>query len=231
MFIGDLSNTELLQRTLDNNLQDAQIARCVLDGLRFENKAWKAVSVNYTHANTVGFSNCMLDAVLFFRSSLMKAQFHACKIMHTRFLFDTLIGTQWNTCMLQSTRVNQSTMQCVRIEKCVFDRCILRDFEAIESTVTNCVFNKCCFEITGDLGMNGFSGTQIENTLFINCRFTGNPLRGAHTESCVFAQCAGEITDDAVCENTYGLGSFSGILCGTTLEHRTEAQQFIKEWV
>ncbi|MCI6480079.1 MAG: pentapeptide repeat-containing protein [Candidatus Treponema excrementipullorum] len=231
MFFAGLSNTEIVYESLNKNLQEGQVTGCVLDGLIFENKVWKESSFNNTNANNVAFVGFIFDAVTFYRSSLMKSCFNSCKIVNTGFSFDTLISTKWNNCNMYATHISQSTMQNVKMEKCRFDGCGFKDFEAIESSVKNCIFNNCSFEITGELGMNGFSGARIENTIFVNCKFTGNPLRGTHTISCVFANCFGEITDDAECKDTYGLGRFSGMLTETKLICREKAYQFIRGWV
>ena len=119
-------------------------------------------------------------------------------------------------------------MQNVKVENCVWENSKVVDFEGVNCSIKNSIFTSCEFEITSGIGMNGFSGGEILNCIFVNCGFQGFPLRGISAHSCIFIDCRGEITDDVQCFNTFGLGDYSGFLKGTELKKRQEGLMLIE---
>jgi uncharacterized protein YjbI with pentapeptide repeats len=124
-------------------------------------------------------------------------------------------------------------MQRARIEKTIFNESFFIDFEGIYANISNTVFYNCHFEINYGNGMNGFSGALFENCLFINCTFSGFPLRGSKTIYCSFVGCTGEITDDMECNSTFSdtieLVRFCNPINEMKLSYRHESEMLISE--
>ncbi|MBQ0161810.1 MAG: hypothetical protein KBS84_01455, partial [Treponema sp.] len=133
-------------------------------------------------------------------------------------------------CRLYSVSINQCTMQKVKFEKSIVCNSNFKDFEAINSHITNTVFYNCRFENTMEFGMNGFSGGIFENCIFCNCIFNGYPLRGSELHNCIFTNCFGEISDDSECDNTIGLQHFNSNVSEMQLAKKEQAEQLINEW-
>jgi uncharacterized protein YjbI with pentapeptide repeats len=131
--------------------------------------------------------------------------------------------------------IKQSTMQRASINNSIIQNSVFSDFEGIYANLKNSFFSNCRFDNTYEAGMNAFSGAKFENCIFVNCNFSGFPLRGINTSSCVFINCVGEIPDDANCINTYTNSSFLNKFCmpaaNKVLTNMTEAQKIIKEGV
>ena len=124
-------------------------------------------------------------------------------------------------------------MQRAKIEKTIFNSSSFIDFEGIYAEISNTVFYNCHFEINYGNGMNGFSGASFENCIFINCTFSGFPLRGSKVNNCTLVRCSGEISDDIDCNDTFSDSIELIRLCcpirETQLFHRHESERLISE--
>lgn len=229
MFLSSLKNPEILKESLCNNLHEIQIQSCILDEMRFTSNIWNEVSINNSNANQTLFENLNIASSSFSRSNLFKSTFANCSLSNTTFSCNTFISSNWYNCNLSNISISQSTMQNIKIGKCVWKNSNLVDFEGINALIKNSFFINCRFEISSGMTVNGFSGGKIENSIFINCSFKGFPLRGVNTDSCIFINCQGEISDDISCYNTFGLGNYSGILKDTKLYNREKALKLIEE--
>lgn len=230
MFINNLADKELLNESLCCNLTDAQVESCTLDEMNFSDKDWSTVSINNSNANNTVFNHFNFDNVTFFRSNLMNICFNQSKINGTTFSGDTLIKAGWNNCRIESLSLANCTLQKMSMNNSIIINSNLNNFEGIYCNIKNTIFKNCSFKLDYNCGMNGFSGGNMENCIFINCSFTGYPLRGIKTDYCTFKDCYGEITDEAECTNTFGMGRFSGEIENIPLINKQNALNFINEW-
>ena len=54
-----------------------------------------------------------------------------------------------------------------------------RAAESVYADIKDTVFIHCLFELNYGSGSNGFSGAALQNCIFINCSFSGYPMRGS----------------------------------------------------
>ena len=119
-------------------------------------------------------------------------------------------------------------MQRASFNKVIIQNSKIKDFEAVYADFSNTVFINCLLEINYGSGANGLSSAKLENCIFVNCTFTGYPLRGSNLINCTFANCNGEITDDADVENIYGLPHFHSSN-QKVLQNKEQAMRLITE--
>jgi len=197
----------LVEQALEKGaISGSQIAECELSGLIVKNIQWEKTGMRDLHANDIVFENTKLEGSIFYRSSFMRASFNK-SVLQTMTLDGlTMIKSLW-----KNSQIKESVMRNLCLQRAVFSRSnfissSMLDFEALDMKIENCVFAHSMFNISYGSGMNGFSGSVINNCIFYHCRFEGYPLRGAKLSSCVFVYCSGEISDDMECNNVAGIG-------------------------
>lgn len=227
MFLQNLSDADMIRSLFeDKSVDGSQIQNCIMDGISVRNTSWNNVSMRDTNANDAAFTFSSFTASSISRSSLVNTSFSSCMMNSLTFSGVTLIKTKWIHIRGERFNITQSAMQRAVLKNTILRSSVVSDFEGISASVQNCIFISTRFEITGGGGMNGFSGADISDSIFIGCSFSGYPFRGAHISSCVFYGCRGEITDDCEAEHVTGLPHFSS---HETMEltRRGEAERMI----
>lgn len=231
MLFRNLSDTRILADSLGGNLEaDSEFVSCDMDGISLCGSAWNGIEFSSCNANNVSFGSFRMLRSSFIHSSLMRSLFDGGVLDGCTFSGTTLIRTQWNAVKINRSDFFQCAMQRTNINRCTVRDSRFSDFEGIEASVSGSLFLNCHFEVTYGGSMNGFSGARFTNCIFIGCSFSGYPLRGAYTQSCVFSGCHGEITDDVECHNSTGLSGFCINMQGMSLSKRETALQFIAGW-
>ncbi len=197
----DLLEIELENRTFS----DSTILNSDIDNLACSKSEWNTIEIKDSNCNDsvfdeINFIDCELD-----HSSFINTQFRNCKLSKTHFNCTSLIKLQLINSVLKNHVIDSCTLHRSVINKCIIQNSTFKDFEGISSKIDQSVFINCNFEITYGSGMNGYSSGLFENCIFINCSFTGFPLRGAETKDCAFINCTGEISDSIQTSCTYGL--------------------------
>ena len=234
MFFTNLSDKQLIIDSLCSTpLMEFQVVNSQLNSMLLSDNSWTQGNINNCNINEAVFHNLSLNEVQFLHSSLMSSRFSNSRWTNSSFSGNTLIKTVWSNCRLLNLRIAQCSMQRVKIEKIIFNNSSFIDFEGIYAEISNTVFNNCHFEINYGNGMNGFSGASFENCIFINCTFSGFPLRGSKVNNCTLVRCSGEISDDIDCNNTFSdsieLIRFCSLIRETQLFHRHESERLISE--
>lgn len=228
MLFRNLSDTRILADSLGGNPDaDSEFVSCDMDGISLCGLSWNGIEFSSCNANSVSLSGFRMSRSSFVRSSLMRSLFDGGILDGCAFSGTTLIRTQWNAVRIDRSDFFQCAMQRTRMSRCAVRDSRFSDFEGIDASISGCLFLNCRFEVTYGGGMNGFSGAKFTNCIFYGCSFSGYPLRGAYAQSCVFSGCRGEITDDAECHDSAGLGGFCGEARGMPLSNREAALQFI----
>lgn len=229
MRVYNYSSKNILESDFLNGLfKDACIMKSDLDGLISEKIDWHQVTMNDTNCNDAIFNNLKLSDCSLIRSSLIKSNFNNCRFLNISFSGLSLIKSQFNNSRFENYHLDSCTLQRAIFKKSIFINSSFKDFEGLYANISNCVFINCNFTINYGSGMNGFSSGKLENCIFHNCNFIGYPLRGANSINCTFIFCTGEITDDIVAENSYGIPyvSFSNKM---QLNHIEEAKNLLNE--
>lgn len=230
MLFRNLSDTRILADALGSNLEaDSEFVSCDMDGISLCGSAWNGIEFSSCNANSVSFNSFRMSRSSFVHSSLMRSLFDGGVLNGCTFSGTTLIRTQWNAVRIDRSDFFQCAMQRTNISRCTVRDSRFSDFEGIDASVSESLFLNCCFEVTYGGGMNGFSGAKFTNCIFYGCSFSGYPLRGAFAQSCVFSDCHGEITDDAECHDSAGLGGYCVGMQGMPLSKREAALQFISD--
>jgi uncharacterized protein YjbI with pentapeptide repeats len=230
MLLRSLTDRQILYDAfLDGGIRDSQIQLCDMDSMQFSSIMWNKTSMQDTNANGITFKQSSFTSGMFSRSSLMNSTFTECKFKQTSFSGITLIKSRWLKSRMTAATIGSCTMQRSVLQQMTICESTFSDFEGVMATVTDCAFYAAAFEITYGSGMNGFSGAILENCIFLNCRFSGYPLRGATLKNCVFAGCSGDITDDATCSNVFGL-QHSERINPTELVYRDNAVRILKNY-
>ena len=178
MFFTNLSDKQLIIDSLCSTpLMEFQVVNSQLNSMLLSDNSWTQGNINNCNINEAVFHNLSLNEVQFLHSSLMSSRFSNSRWTNSSFSGNTLIKTVWSNCRLLNLRIAQCSMQRVKIEKIIFNNSSFIDFEGIYAEISNTVFNNCHFEINYGNGMNGFSGASFDDCLFINCTFSGFPLR------------------------------------------------------
>ncbi len=234
MFFSNLSDKQLIIDSLCKTpLIEFQVVNSQLNGMILSDNSWTQGNINNCNINEAVFHNFSLNDVQFIHSSLMYSEFSNSRGNNSTYSGNTLIKTAWTSCRFLNLKFAQSSMQRIKIVKTIFNNSSFVDFEGIYAEISNTVFNNCHFEINYGNGMNGFSGASFDNCLFINCTFSGFPLRGSKTNYCTFIGCSGEISDDIDCNNTFSdsiqLLRFCSPIGEMQLFHRSESERLISE--
>ena len=234
MFFTNLSDKQLIIDSLcSTSLMEFQVVNSQLNGMLLSDNSWAQGNINNCNINEAVFHNLSLNEVQFLHSSLMSSRFSNSRWTNSSFSGNTLIKTVWSNCRLLNLRIAQCSMQRVKIEKTIFNSSSFIDFEGIYAEISNTVFYNCHFEINYGNGMNGFSGASFDDCLFINCTFSGFPLRGSKVNNCTLVRCSGEISDDIDSNNTFSDSIELIRLCSpireTPLFHRHESERLISE--
>lgn len=228
MLFRNLGDARILADVLGGGLEtDSEFVSCDMDGISLRGPSWNSVEFSGCNANSVSLSSFRMSCSSFIRSSLMRSLFDGGVLDSCTFSGTTLIRTQWNAVKIDRTNFFQCAMQRTDMSRCMVRDSRFSDFEGIDASVSGCLFLNCRFEVTYGGGMNGFSGAKFTNCIFSGCSFSGYPLRGVRMQSCVFSGCRGEITDDAECHDSTGLGGFCIGIQGMSLSNRRAAFQFI----
>lgn len=231
MLFRNLSDTRILTDALGGSLEaNSEFVSCDMDGIQqIERPAWNGIEFSDCNANGISFRDFHMAHTSFVHSSLMRSLFDGGTFDGCTFSGTTLIRTQWNAARFDDATFFQCTMQRTGMRRCTVTNSRFSDFEGIDADISDCLFLNCHFEVTYGGGMNGFSGAKFTNCIFWGCSFSGYPLRGIRAQSCVFSGCRGEMTDDAECHDSVGLGGFCGGARGMPLPNRAAALQFIAE--
>lgn len=228
MLFRNLSDTRILTDALGSSLEaDSEFVSCDMDGISLCGSSWNGIEFSSCNAKSVSLSSFRMLRTSFVRSSLMRSLFDGGVLDGCTFSGTTLIRTQWNAVRIDRSDFFQCAMQRTSMSRCAVRDSRFSDFEGIDASIFGCLFLNCRFEVTYGGGMNGFSGAKFTNCIFYGCSFSGYPLRGAYAQSCVFSDCRGEITDDAECHDSAGLGGYCVGMQGMPLSNREAALQFI----
>lgn len=203
------TNKELLEAEFkNNNITDYSIINSNIDELICNGQVWIRTTINDSNCNESVFNTIKFSDCTFFRSSMINSKFTNCSFLQSKFSGISLIKIHFENTRLKEHLFDSCTMQRAIFKKVIFENSTMKDFEAVYADLSNTIFVNCNLELNYGSGANGFSGSKLEDCLFINCNFTGYPLRGSNLINCTFSNCNGEITDDAVSKNSSGLSLF-----------------------
>lgn len=207
---------------------DASIINSDLDSLCCNNSRLSKIDIKDSNCNNSVFNNADFANCNFDHSNFISSQFNKCNLQNSAITCTSLIKLQINNCRLENHVIDACTLQRSQFNNTIIRNSSLKDFEGVYAKISQTVFINCNFEINYGSGMNGYSSASFENCIFINCRFTGYPLRGAETKNCTFIGCAGEITDSITADCTFGL---PGAACTESIKitNREEAEKIIRE--
>lgn len=229
--LANLSNRMIIEDTLCCDCSDVQVSNCDLSRMSVESARWMSNTINNSNAPNIEFLNSALEDITFYRSNFEKSSYNKTSFVQSNFSGVTLIKSEWSSCKLQGLTIKHCTLQRAMLDKCIFSSSALIDFEGLDMEMSNCFFKDCKFELSSEGGMNGFSSANINSCIFLNCDFSGFPLRGANVNSCIFNNCTGYISDDISMQNTLGLESLGK--CSVkekTLSNIDAANEFLKKW-
>lgn len=206
MSVYTFSNKEILEtELLQGNLSDASINNSNLDTLQSNNAVWQKTDMTDSNCNDAAFYNTKFSDCSFFRSSMINSQFTKCTFNNTKHSGISFIKVHINNSRIENHLFDSCTMQRAVLNKVIIQNSSLKDFEAVYADIKDTVFIHCLFELNYGSGSNGFSGAALQNCIFINCSFSGYPMRGSKLTNCTFINCSGETTDDFEADNTFGL--------------------------
>ena len=229
MAIYSHATKDLIEAELaDGKFSDASIINSDMDSLCGDNADWIKADIKDTNCNDSvfnrsNFCDCEID-----HSNFINSQFNKCNFNRTAFRCTSLIKLRLNGSRLRNHTVDSCTLQRSQLNDSIIKDSVLKDFEGVLAKISQTVFINCRFEISYGSGMNGFSSARFENCIFINCSFSGYPLRGAETKNCTFINCGGEITDSVAADNTFGLPGAGYTEC-TKISNRIQAERIIQE--
>ncbi len=220
----EVFETELLSK----NISDSSILNSNLDELQCSDTIWSKTDMNDSNCNDAVFNNAKFTECTFFRSSLINSNFQNCNFINSKFSGISFIKIKFINSRLRNQLFDSCTMQRACLNKVIIQNSTLKDFEAVYANFSNIVFMNCNFEINYGSGSNGLSSANLNDCIFLNCNFKGYPLRGSNLVNCTFINCAGEITDDANTQNTYGLPHFHTAKT-ISLNNKQQANRLISE--
>lgn len=204
-FYGRANRIFLESELLSGSLTDSQVAECDLDGLRVIGSHWKSTNMSDLNASDSSFTGCDFDSSTFERINMQGISITACAFSGMCLSGLTLIKATWNDVAFNGSVIKYCSLQRAAFSRLHAFGSTFSEFEALSARIDRSAFLGCAFEICYGNGMNGFSGAEISNTIFCDCRFSGFPFRGARLENCAFIRCRGEIGDDMECHNIAGL--------------------------
>ncbi len=229
MSVYTFANKDFLETELLNgSLSDTSINNSNLDLLQTSNSLWQKTDITDSNCNNSVFNSTQFTNCSFFRSNMMNSQFINCSFMNTKFSGICLIKIQFDNSRLEKQLFDSCTMQRALLNKLIVQNSTFKDFEAVYARINNSVFINCFFELNYGSGSNGFSGAELKNCIFLNCSFSGYPMRGSKLKGCTFIGCSGEITDDIEAESVFGLQNYN-CTDETTLINRNRAVCLINE--
>lgn len=200
------SNKDLVEIDLiSGNFDDSCIMNSDLDSLSSNNVFWKKIDIKDSNCNDSIFNISSFCECNFHRSSMINSRFNKCKFEKNIFSGISLIKGKFHNSRFSQSTFESCTMQRLEFNKSIIQNTSFKDFEGVYSKTINTVFLNCYFEINYGSGMNGFSSGNFENCIFMNCNFSGYPLRGANVTNCTFINCTGELSDDMTAINSSGL--------------------------
>lgn len=205
-FYGNSSKYLIEKAVSDGVLQECQITSCDLEDLLVSGVLWKETNMQDLNANGIVFKDTKCLSSNFFQVSMMDASFNNSSIEACSFKGLSLIRSKWLNTRIENLTLELSTLQRSSFSHTNFINSRIIDIEAGYTKVDSCIFKDTDFDISYGSGMNGFAQAVISNTFFYNCTFSGYPLRGAQLENCIFCNCSGQIGDEIIADNVYGLG-------------------------
>ncbi len=204
-FYGRANRIFLESDLREGTVFDSQITECDLDGLRAVGCHWENTDMTDLNASGATFTGCSFASSTFERVNMQATSFTGCAFSGMTFSGLTLIKSFWADVTLARSAIRHCSLQRASFSRLRAHRSSFTDFEALNARIDRSSFLGCSFEISYGIGMNGFSGAEITNAIFCDCKFSGFPLRGAHLENCAFIRCRGDISDEIECVNVSGL--------------------------
>lgn len=228
-FYGN-SNKYLVEKAVsDRLLQESQITSCDLEDLLVSDVLWKEAHMQDLNANGIVFQNTRCLSSNFFQVSMMDASFINSTIESAVFKGLSLIRSTWKNTRIENLTLELSTLQRASFSHTNFVNSKIIDIEAGYTKINSCIFKNTDFDISYGSGMNGFAQAVISNSFFYNCTFSGYPLRGAQLENCIFCNCSGQIGDEFISHNVFGLGmNFN--TNQKTIDNLEEAQHLLERF-